>query len=360
MNPIRLGYAWLPESATAAEPEPLLRLLQALADTGDLQAAARSLESSYRHAWGLLERWERTLGRQLAIKTRGRGTSLTAFGLALLDTDRRVRECVAPHFARAAAAAQRELAGALAPKPRALRIVASHDLALERLRDHFAAAGGPHLDLAYRGSADCLQALSRGECDVAGFHIAAPASGRRAAKLRIPVELARFLDPARHRLYRFAERQQGLLVRAGNPKHIAGVSDLTRRGTRFINRQRGSGTRLEFDHLLQVQRVDPSRIQGYGREEFTHSAVAATVAAGEADAGFGIRAAAAPLGLAFVPIVAENYLLAAHRDSGNEPEWAALLAALKRPGTRRMLAALPGYRFAGSGTPVAAWESDRA
>src|SRR6185295_1330122 len=103
---------------------------------------------------------------------------------------------------------------------------------------------------------------------------------------------AKALGPSVHRLIRIATRVQGLIVRQGNPADIRQPADLARPGLRFVNRQRDSGTRLLLDQLLQAAGIDPAGIRGYENEEYTHSAVAAHIASGLADAGLGIEAAA--------------------------------------------------------------------
>jgi putative molybdopterin biosynthesis protein len=102
-------------------------------------------------------------------------------------------------------------------------------------------------------------------------------------------------------------REQGLIVQAGNPKKLKGVEDLPREDVSFVNRQKGSGTRILLDHILKTLAVDSSKIRGYEKEEFTHMAVASTVASGRVDAGLGILPAARALGLDFVPIGTERY-----------------------------------------------------
>ena len=112
---------------------------------------------------------------------------------------------------------------------------------------------------------------------------------------------------------------------------------------RIVNRQRGSGSRIEFDELLQGAGVDAGAIQGYETEEFTHLAVAATVASGGADAGYGIRAAAAQYGLHYIPLLTERYYLAGKRTALRAGPGAELLAVLRGPDFRELLAGLPGY-----------------
>jgi molybdate-binding protein len=117
-----------------------------------------------------------------------------------------------------------------------------------------------------------------------------------------------------------------------------------------VNRQRGSGTRLLIDRVLADEGIDAASISGYANEEFTHAAVAATVASGAADAGFGLRASAAEYGLAFVPRVRERYYLAARAQALSTPAIVQLIGALESGAFARIMSRLPGYRRAGAGT----------
>jgi putative molybdopterin biosynthesis protein len=102
-------------------------------------------------------------------------------------------------------------------------------------------------------------------------------------------------------------REQGLIVQGGNPKKIKGLEDLLRREIVFINRQKGSGTRILFDHQLKTHSIEGGQIQGYENEEYTHMAVASTVASGKADVGCGILPAARAMELGFIPVAKERY-----------------------------------------------------
>lgn len=138
------------------------------------------------------------------------------------------------------------------------------------------------------------------------------------------------------------------MVKAGNPKELTRLTDLAQRGLRFVNRQPGSGTRLCLDFLLAQQGVAPGNIHGYTHEEFTHAAVAATVASGMADAAFGIEAAAREQNLDFVPIVSEHYYLAARASVLQKPGTRALLDYLDSREFRRLVNSLAGYRSVAS------------
>ena len=325
---IEFEPGWKLRSAPVA---PLLvPLLVAIQRFGSLAAAARDVGYSYRHVWSVLGDWNQRMGQPLVELERGRGARLTPLALKLLELEERARIRLAPQLAELAQEFERELYGeAIAPQ---LTICASHDMALERLPE--LAEGTLQLGLRFHGSVESLEALARGDCDLAGFHV--------AEQWRTP-EILQRLDPSVHRLIGLAVREQGLIVARGNPRGIQGLHDLTRPGLRFINRQRGSGTRLVFDQLLTRAGIASGGLCGYSREAFTHTAVAAAVADGSADAGFGIRAAAAHLELGFIPLVSERYVLACTSSRLESNEVKKFLAFLRGKPFKAVLASLPGY-----------------
>jgi molybdate transport repressor ModE-like protein len=332
-----LEYRWKLTGHPVPGPEPaLFALLEAVAATGSLRQAAQTAGLSYRHAWGLVGRWSEALGQPLLNLERGRGASLAPLAEKLLEIDQRARTRLAPQFAALAGEASQALAELAPRRERALRIEASHDLALEGLRR--LAARGPELDLQFRGSLDSLGAFAAGRCDLAGFHVLeADIAARLAPRLRPALR-----DEA-VRLIRIADRVQGLMVRSSDARRIRTLQDLAQPGIRFVNRQRGSGTRLLLDLLLSAAGIPSRAIAGYEREEFTHAAVAATVASGMADAGLGVKAAASQARLAFIPVAREHYFLACRESLlGSEPGQ-ALLRLLRGKGFRALVAKLPGY-----------------
>ena len=137
-----------------------------------------------------------------------------------------------------------------------------------------------------------------------------------------------------------------------NPAQVKSFRDIATTGQRFVNRQRGSGTRLLVDQILVDGAIDPVEINGYRTEEFTHGAVAATVASGGADAGFGLRAAAAEYQLAFVPLVRERYFLAIRAKQMESAAVTGLIAALRSPAFGRIARPLAGYQTVAAGTIV--------
>jgi molybdate transport repressor ModE-like protein len=342
-----VGWRVASRNPTPLDPR-VIRLLGAVRVHATLRAAAAEVGLSYRAAWSLVGDIGRLLGVPVVELRRGRGARLTPAGEQLLAADaraaQRLREAglevdLAPRGARAAGPAQ--------PAP---TIAASHDLLLAAFCDRWARPEGLVGELAFKGSLESLSALARGEAQVAGFHVATRMDAADTDALR------KLLDPRRDALLRFAERDQGLIVPKGNPKGLRSLADVAAKHVRFLNRQRGSGTRLLIDQLLRQEQVDPATIRGYGMEEFTHLAVAATVAAGRADAGFGLRAAAARFKLDFVPLRRETYWLAL-RSSRLETEWGRRLrGGLVGEPLRRAARGLPGYSIADGGemVPVAA------
>jgi molybdate-binding protein len=194
------------------------------------------------------------------------------------------------------------------------------------------------LDVSVMGSLNALREFGEGRTDIAGFHVPI---GAHAAWDREP--FLEWLVPRRDTLIRFVDREQGLILARGNPARVRSLRGVVERKLRFVNRQRGSATRILIDRMLAEAQIEPSELEGFGNEEFTHPAVAATVASGGADAGFGLRAAAAEYGLAFVPLVRERYFLAVRAKDASKPPLIRLIDALKSPAFSRRVRRLPGY-----------------
>jgi len=136
---------------------------------------------------------------------------------------------------------------------------------------------------------------------------------------------------------------QGFIVTNGNPDQIETLEDLSRKGVVFVNRQRGSGTRVLLDYKLADTGIDPENVAGYEREEYTHLAVAAAVAGGKATVGLGILSAARAIGMDFIPLFDERYDLAIPKDIYESELLAPLLALIRSPEFRVKVEALGGY-----------------
>ena len=347
---IKLDYSFTTRDAAPGRgagahlDNPLFALLEAIRQSGSIRQAAARLGFSYRHVWGQLKRWEGALGQPLIVWEKGRHARLTPFGEKLAWAEARARARVAPQIQSLASELESAFAVAFDNGAHVLSVQASHDLALPLLKDRLLACA-VHLDLQYCGSLDALAALSAGRCLLAGFHI----SDEHGAGSLTAKSFKRHLVPGRHKLIDFAARRQGLMLARGNPHSINGLADLTRGDLRFINRQPGSGTRIEIEQLLAAQGIDCTRVAGFDNEETTHLAVAAAVAAGAADTGFGIEAAALRYGRDVLPLMSERYYLACLKETLDHPAVATLLGVLSGDAWRAETAALPGYTLSEPG-----------
>jgi molybdate transport repressor ModE-like protein len=321
----------------------LLGLLLAIQDTGSIAQAAKLVKLSYRYAWGVLRAAETLFGQQLLQTGRGRGTSLTPLAQKLVWADRRIAARLSPTLQSLASELEAELGRITTGRLRALRLDASHGFAVAALMDCIDRDVLP-IDLRYRTSTDAVMALARRECDLAGFHVPA---GRFEAQTA--TWYRRWLDPDQHCLVRVAGREQGLMMARGNPLGLQGLADLARPEVRFVNRQAGSGTRMLLEMMLAADGPPPEMINGFNSAEFTHSAVAAYIASGMADAGVGMRAAAAQFKLDFRPLVRETYYFAVRRDALEGTAMCQLLDLMRQPSYHQQVAAVPGYDASGTG-----------
>ena len=275
-----------------------LAILDGLAGTATLAGAVTRAGLSYRAIWGKLARIEAALGCPVAIRTKGHGTRLTETGerlraalaescgrlAPLLEAERRVLETAIGELATAAA-------------PHALVLAASHDPLLVQAVQGIA---GLRLDIV--GSSEAVAALRAGRADLAGCHFGSMDEAP-------PARLAETLRAEGFTWTLLFRRAQGLMVAPGNPLGLRAIPDLATRRARFVNRQKGSGTRQWFDRLLARHAIRPETIIGYHDEEFTHHAVAAVIASGRADTGLGAQSAATKFGLDFVPLGDESYFV---------------------------------------------------
>jgi putative molybdopterin biosynthesis protein len=147
-----------------------------------------------------------------------------------------------------------------------------------------------------------------------------------------------------------AHRMQGLMVREGNPKNIRRISDLAYSDLRFVNRNRGSGTRLWFDNELKTAGITPEAIQGYGAAVNTHNEAAALIKNGKADTALGLQAAARRYGLDFIPLFEERYDLILPREG--QKMLTPLLDYLQTVTFRAKLSGLSSYNAAHSGEQI--------
>lgn len=325
----------------------LFRLLAAVRVHGRLTAASREVGYSYRHCWNLIKDWSEFFGAPLVDLSRGRGARLAPLGEALAWAVERVQARLGPQLHNLAQEIDREINRAVLDTEPTVRVAASHGYAVALLPEIVVAEGGLRLELNYLNSLDAVAAMVRGQADIAGFHIPiGPLAEPMFARY------ARWLKPRTHHLVRLVTRAQGLMLAPGNPTGIRGIADLARTGVRFINRQEGSGTRALLDSMLESGGIEPATIRGYSDIEFTHAAVAAHVASGQVDAGFGVEAAATRFGLDFVPLATERYVLAMTRETAQQKPAQRLMAILAGERFAGSVGELAGYRLVSPGSPI--------
>ena len=215
--------------------------------------------------------------------------------------------------------------------------IGSHDLTLDLLAQ-FLAEHDRRLTSANVGSQGGLVALSRGDAHVAGSHLLDTDSGEYNITY-----IRQYMPGIPVKVIALVRREQGLIVKKGNPKSVKSLRDLTRSEVQFVNRQRGSGTRVLLDYHLNAQAIQSGSIAGYSQEEYTHLGVAAAVASGRAECGLGIAAAAQALDLEFIPLFQERYDLVIPKAHAESDLLAPLLGLLADSVFRNAVSQLTGY-----------------
>ena len=217
--------------------------------------------------------------------------------------------------------------------------IGSHDPLLDELADllHLADPSAC-MSSSHVGSMGGLMAIRRRETHMAGCHLLNEADGTYNTAF-----LEKQFPQGGVYQVECVGRTQGLMVAPGNPLHLSGFGDIARPGLRYVNRQKGSGTRILADYLCRKEGVDPAQVYGYDREEFTHTAVAAQIAGGTADAGMGIYSAAQIYGLDFLPVCVEQYDLIIPDYAWDTPMIRRVLDILAGPEFRARLEQLGGY-----------------
>lgn len=350
---LQFHYTLSRDSSPALVRNPLIDLLQAVNTQGSISAAARALGLSYRHVWGELKRWETELGNELLIWEKGQSARLSDFGTKLMWAERQAQARLAPQIEALRAELERGFAHAFDDSVHVVTLYASHDDALSALREHALRQSSPsspgqgqlHLDIRFTGSVDAIRALNEGRCVMAGFHTLLDADSKTLTERTYKP----LLQPGQHKIIGFAQRTQGLMVAKNNPLQLESLNDLAAKRARFANRALGTGTRVVLDELLDRASLNYADIRGYEATETSHAAVAHAVAAGQADAGLGIKAAALSAGLDFIPLIDERYHLVCLKSALVQPGIQALLKLLKTRAWQDTVEQIPGHTAVQSG-----------
>ena len=220
-----------------------------------------------------------------------------------------------------------------------LRFVGSHDPIIELVIQFMMHSTNPvSFMTSFQGSMEGLIALYRRKANVAGVHL----WDEQTKEYNLP--FIHYVLPGEAVIVvNLVQRIQGWIVPPGNPHQLNAWGDITTSGLRFVNRQKGSGTRIKLDSFLRTEGISPATIEGYEIEEQTHVGVACRIASGEADAAIGVQAAAEQLGLDFVPLFHERYDIVCLEETSHSTEWRHLMDILKSSQFQRAIHSRSGY-----------------
>ncbi len=217
--------------------------------------------------------------------------------------------------------------------------IGSHDPLLDELIDMLHVSDESlYMISSHTGSMGGVMAIKRREAHLAGIHLLDESDGSYNISY-----VKKYFPDGGVRLIEGTGREQGFMLSKGNPKNIQSVHDLYKDGVRFINRQKGSGTRILFDYTLKNEGLDAAKIYGYDREEFTHTSIAAQISLGSGDVGMGIYSAAKMFGLDFIPVCTEQYDFLVPDYAFDSPMVQNLLKILKSDVFKQKLASMGGY-----------------
>ncbi len=226
-----------------------------------------------------------------------------------------------------------------------LVVIGSHDPLLDELGNMLHVADESlYMSSSHVGSMGGIMAIRRGEAHMAGCHLLDTVTGEYNLSF-----MKKYFPKGDVKLIRCVGREQGLMVAKGNPLDIQKFADIAKEGVRYVNRQKGSGTRILADYLCKTEQIDMASVYGYEREEMTHTSVAAQIANGSADAGMGIYSAAKLYDLDFIPICVEEYDLIISDYAWNTPMVQQLMQVLKSDIFRQKLMELGGYTVDNAG-----------
>ncbi len=218
-----------------------------------------------------------------------------------------------------------------------LVITGSHDPLIDEVSDFLAKKGAPfRVCSTHVGSMGAIQAVRNGLAHIGGIHLLDTETGEYNKSY-----IEKYIPGGSALALKGVGRVQGLMVKKGNPLGIKEFADI--KNVRYVNRQRGAGTRILCDYLLDKNGISPGEVNGYNNEEYTHTAVAALIAAGNADAGLGIYSAAKMYGLDFIPVCNETYEFLCGSENRDNSMVKAFLEVLYSDEFKARLKEMGGY-----------------
>lgn len=350
LNLLNVKHVW---NLGTDDPHELLprviKLLLLVQEYGSLAQACKHVGMSYRHAWGVLHEAASLFGQPLMVMKRGKGTELTELGMKLIWAEQRIAARLEPLLAEVSSELLKEIDHTLRGGKPQLRMDASHCFAVDRLHHHLI-ADNMAVGISHCSNLSSVERLIQGQADVAGFHLSAVHLKDTVLHKHQGID-----KPEEFDVRVLAQREQGLMVKTGNPLNIRSVHDLALSQCRFVNRQADSGTRLLFKKLLCDAALPESALNQPHPPEHTHAAVAALVASGMADAGFGLRAAASRFGLDFIPLELETYFVASRVSDREHIGIHTLHQIVGSAGFKEELSSMPGYSSVLTGTDYRHW-----
>jgi molybdate transport repressor ModE-like protein len=334
---IQITAAWKFHDGCGETVDPrIFVLLNEIHESNKLTKAADKLGMSYRHIWNMLKKWTAFFGADLVELQKGKGAKLTPLGEKLLWAEQLVNARFEPQLISLASELNLEIQKNLSLIAPILKVSASHGYAVAMLPEF---TNEFKLNLLYKNTEECLSALVKEECDIAALHLPTDIINPELISL-----YNEYLQGKNYKVISFVTRQQGLIIQKHNPKSIEGIVDLVKPDIKFINRQKGSGTRLLIEELLKREAINVKDVKGFGEVEFTHSAIAAYVASGMADAGIGVETAARQFGLDFIPLTTENYIMLCQAKSLNKFAVQQLISEIKSEKFHQAVLRLAGYK----------------
>jgi len=314
----------------------LTALLKDIDHGKTLMSACKKMGLSYRNVWQKLNEVEMALGFKLIDRVRGHGSQLSEYARYLIqfteDFDQKTMRLGQSSLAHL----EEGFAQFRVKAKKQLRLASSSDPIIQKAVFNF-----DGIELITAGSGEALERLLNYEVDIAGFHVSDAQSS---------LIISRRLQKEGMKIFPVMKRVQGLLVAKGNPLNIISAKDLLRPKVRFINRQKGSGTRLLLDTILSKEGIDAHGIKGYETEEFTHSAIATAILAKKADVGMGVKSIALENGLDFIQLKDEIFFLAMNEDLSVNGDLAKLIRKI-----RVLSSTSPGYKSIGLNRQIAGW-----